>query len=82
VNDNAIRAEVVAILQQEIGPVHLENQSDLAETLDSMQRLSLAVAVEDHFLICLDPEDETAIETLDDLIACVQRKLQRNSAHA
>lgn len=43
--------------------------------LDSIRRLSLAVAVEDRFRICLDEEDEMEIVTLGDLAATVERKL-------
>lgn len=45
--------------------------------LDSIRRLSLAVAVEDRFRICLDEEDEMEIVTLGDLAATVERKLAR-----
>lgn len=43
--------------------------------LDSIRRLSLAVAVEDRFRICLDEADEMEIVTLGDLAATVERKL-------
>lgn len=46
---------------------------DLA--LDSLRLLTLAVEVEDHFQVCLDPEDEAAIETVRDLVEVVRRKL-------
>lgn len=42
--------------------------------LDSIRLLTLAVAVEDHFGICLDEDDEAALETVGDLIAVVERK--------
>jgi acyl carrier protein len=47
---------------------------DLA--LDSIQRLTLAVEVENRFRICLDPEDEEGIETVGDLAEVVGRKLE------
>ena len=43
--------------------------------LDSVGLLSLAVAVEDHFRICLDAEDEAQIRTVGDLARVLQRKL-------
>lgn len=43
--------------------------------LDSVGLLSLAVAVEDHFRICLDAEDEAEIRTVGDLARVLQRKL-------
>ena len=51
---------------------------DLA--LDSIQRLTLAVEVENRFRICLDPEDEEGIETVGDLAAVVGRKLEAAKA--
>lgn len=50
-------------------------EGDLSAHLDSMQRLSLVVAIEDHYRICFDPEDDEAVHTLDDVIAIVHRKL-------
>lgn len=47
---------------------------DLA--LDSIQRLTLAVEVENRFRVCLDPEDEEGIETVGDLADAVGRKLR------
>lgn len=43
--------------------------------LDSVGLLTLAVAVEDHFRIRLDPEDEAAIRTIGDLVRTVEGKL-------
>jgi acyl carrier protein len=43
--------------------------------LDSLKLLTLAVEVENHFRICLDPEDEAGIETVADLVAIIRRQL-------
>ncbi len=48
---------------------------ELAEGLDSMQRLSLAVALEDRFRICFEPEEEEKVRTLADLVLLIQRKI-------
>lgn len=42
--------------------------------LDSLQLLTLATAVEDYFLICLDEDDEQSIATVGDLLGLIQRK--------
>ncbi|MDA8017755.1 MAG: phosphopantetheine-binding protein [Thermoanaerobaculia bacterium] len=57
----------------------LERSQRLVEDLrlDSLQLLTLATAVEDHFLICLDEDDESSIATVDDLLRLVQRKVLR-----
>lgn len=43
--------------------------------LDSLRLLTLAVEVENHFQICLDEEDEAAIDTVGDLVRVVAEKL-------
>ena len=60
----------------EAGPLgpELRLVEDLA--LDSIQRLTLAVEVENRFRIRLDPEDEEGIETVGDLADVVGRKLE------
>ena len=50
-------------------------EGDLAEHLDSVERLTLVVAIEDHFRITLEPADEELVNTLDDVVALVHRKL-------
>lgn len=44
--------------------------------LDSIRLLTLATEVENRFRILLDEADELAIETVGDLIAIVERKLE------
>lgn len=43
--------------------------------LDSVRLLTLAAEVENRFRIFLDEADETAIETVADLVEVVRRKL-------
>lgn len=51
-------------------------ESRLAEdlALDSIRLLTLAMAVEDHFLICLDEHDEMGLATVGDLVDMVVAK--------
>jgi acyl carrier protein len=55
----------------------LVRESRLVEDLglDSLRLLTLALAVEDHFRITLSEDDESAISTVGDLIATIERKL-------
>lgn len=53
--------------------------SDLA--LDSLKSLTLAVEVENRFRICLDPESEAAILTVQDLVAMIRRLLEERGLH-
>lgn len=50
-------------------------EGDLSEHLDSVQRLTLVVAIEDHFEVIFEPEDDDGIETIDQVVALVARKL-------
>ena len=43
--------------------------------LDSIQLLTLAMEVEDRFLVCLDESDEAGIRTVADLLDVVETKL-------
>ena len=42
--------------------------------LDSIRLLTLATAVEDHFRIALDEDDEASIETVGDLVDLIVKK--------
>ena len=46
----------------------------LSASLDSMQKLSLVVGIEDHFHICFEPEEETSIDNIEELILFIQKK--------
>ncbi len=72
----SVRDAITTILRQEArweGPLP---EGGLDQHFDSLQRLSLVVAIEDHFRICLDPEDEQRIHSVDDLIASVVDKVE------
>ncbi|MCG6948237.1 MAG: acyl carrier protein [Acidobacteria bacterium] len=43
--------------------------------LDSLKALTLAVEVENRFRVCLEPEIETALTTVGDLVDTVRREL-------
>jgi acyl carrier protein len=66
-----ISAELVALARRELK----RQAAPELETLDSLERLQLAVAIEDHFRICLDERDEQAISNLSDLVDVIARKL-------
>lgn len=43
--------------------------------LDSVQRLTLVVALEDHFEVCFDPGEEDSLETLNDVVRYIHQEL-------
>ena len=69
------------IAQRELGtsPEAIEER---IETLDSLERMQLAMAVEDHFHILLKPTDEAELCSLDDLVVLVAQKLVEEDRRA
>ena len=73
-NRAEITTQVHQILSDEISDFTLGQQG--LEDLDSVQKLTLVVAIEDHFEICFDPEREDSLETLDDVITYLEEQLK------
>ncbi len=55
-------------------------EGDLTEYLDSIKLLGLVVSIEDHFKICLAPEDDSEIKRLDDVVDIITRLLAEDAA--
>ncbi len=72
--NESVREQVLALAQEELGDELPPVDGDLSELLDSVQRLSLVVAIEDHFKVAFEPEDDDA-RTLDDVVSIVERHL-------
>jgi acyl carrier protein len=75
VDSEIVRDELTRILRDEVkweGPVP---EGPLEQHLDSLQRISLVVAIEDHFHICFEPEDEAAIHDFDDMLHAIAVKV-------
>ena len=71
----AVKAAIEEIARREL---HIQGEltgGDLSELLDSIQRLTLVVAIEDHFEVVLEPEEEATITTIDDVARLVAGKL-------
>lgn len=76
--EEMLRVVVVEAAQGALGWTGPLPEGDLAESLDSVQRLTLVVALEDRFEICFDPEDESGVKTMDDVMALLRQKLGMN----
>ncbi len=72
---SAIRSTLQALATQELNLDRELTAGDLAAQLDSLQRLALVVAIEDHYEIIFEPDDDEKIETVDDVVALIERKL-------
>ena len=46
-----------------------------AMELDSLRMLTLVVAIEDHFKVCLEEGDEAGLTTVGDLAGLIQKRL-------
>lgn len=71
-----IEKRLLNILREELDWTGPSPAGRLDEHFDSLQLMSLVVAVEDHFEVILEPEDEETIETADDLVRVVEQKLE------
>ena len=82
VMSDALLGRLTEIARQELDyEGELQPAQRLVEDLrlDSLQLLTLATAVEDHFLICLDEDDEQSIATVGDLLGLVRKKTAVNT---
>ncbi len=78
-----ILAAVGEIVHRELGfaaPVSLDMRLLEDLELDSVGRLTLAVAVENRFRVILEPEDEAAVVTVGDLVRALARKMSAGQA--
>ena len=77
VTPEAIQKTLTQLAEQELGFTAGLSPGDLASQLDSVARLTLVVAIEDHFKICFEPEDEDQIHTLEQLVQLIQKKVSK-----
>ena len=64
----AVAAEILRLAREELGYAASPGEAEpLAQALDSLQLLSLVVAIEDRFRIVLAEDDAAGTRTLGDL---------------
>ena len=73
----SLRTQITTLIQDELRLTEPLPEGDLSESLDSVQRLSLVVAIEDHFEICFDDDDDQQAQTLEDIVRLVAKRLER-----
>ena len=74
-NRQQIQEELSTVAIRELKLEGALKPGDIADQLDSVQRLTLVVAIEDHFKVCFDPNDEEQIHDVNDLVSLIHRKL-------
>lgn len=71
-----LRLRILEIARSELAlDQPIDEAQDLSLQLDSVQRLTLVVALEDAFEICFDPEEDEEIRSLEQVIDLVARKV-------
>lgn len=78
--DTEIRKIIAEIAARELRLQGELPAGDLSEHLDSVQRLTLVVALEDHFEICFADDDDAAVKTVDDVVRVIQERLSSPDA--
>lgn len=73
--------EEIRVILKEIALQELNWKEDLpsgslSSSLDSMQKMSLVVGIEDRFLICFEPEEEETIDSVETLVSFIHTKIQ------
>ena len=76
--------EEIRMILKEIAQKELDWKEDLpsgslSSELDSMQKMSLVVGIEDRFVICFEPEEEETIDTIETLVSFIHAKLQKTT---
>lgn len=74
-----ILAQIRELARDRLGlEAEVRAESRLIEDLglDSLRLQALAVEVENHYRICLEPEDEESIATVADLVRTIAVKLE------
>ncbi len=74
---NEVRAKLATIAADVLSDGKPLPDGDLADALDSMDRLALVVAVEDGFGVVFEPEDDATLLTAEDVVDAVVRRLPR-----
>jgi acyl carrier protein len=77
VTDAEILDGIAAVAREHLGwegVLHPEMRLVGELRLDSLKLLTLAIEVENRFRIRLDDQDESAIETVADLVAAIRKR--------
>lgn len=73
-----ITAEILQVIAQysEVPGEELLAAESLEELVDSMARIEIIFELEDKYDVEIDDEEALAIKTVDDIIECVERRLE------
>jgi acyl carrier protein len=71
----SVRETLSILAKDELGFTEPLPKGELSEHLDSIQRLSFVVAIEDHYEINFESEDDEQARTINDVISIILRKI-------
>ncbi len=64
-----------------VGPVTPSTNLFRDLELDSLKQLTLVVELENRFQVCFDTGDEEGLETLEDVVRLIHRRLSEKPLH-
>ena len=78
--EQEIYAKLKELVRRELSRELPDLHARLSDHFESIELITLAVAVEDGFEVILEADDETQIQTMADLAAVIDKKIsQRRS---
>ena len=75
-NLEQVRERILELVADDLGWEGELPEGDMSEHLDSIQKFSLVVAIEDHYEICFEPEEGEQIVDLNGIAKLVLSKLK------
>ncbi len=73
---DSLAAELSDLFQTSIRKPPPAPEEALSDHLDSMELMTVVVAIEDHFHIIFEPEDEERAHTFGDVLDIVRAKVE------
>ncbi len=64
-----------------VGPITPSTNLFRDLELDSLKQLTLVVELENRFQVCFDTGDEEGLETLEDVVRLIHRRLSEKPLH-
>ena len=74
-DDAGIRQALQEIAEETLQWTEALPEGDLAEHLDSIDRLALVIAIEDRFEVAFDEAEDEGVHTVADIVSLVSGKI-------
>ena len=70
-----LHEEIHKIILNSLDLTEIADESSFISSLDSIQKLSILVALEDHYSIILEPNPDEPLESLQSLVSAVEKRI-------